>query len=164
MNKKILVTILVGVFGMALVSAVGLMAFYGQVNANLPVNQPISLAYWDEMEYVDFTGSVFTETFEVIDAGNSVASENIKISNSAELPKEVLISELNSVPGIEVDYGFIICVVGTLPVDTLEVVTEEGTQISVPAGGNCVFNINYDTSNMLTTGNYVVKTRINPVA
>ena len=162
MNKKLLMTVLVGVMAMALVSA-GIMAYYGQVNANIDVTQPISVT----VDGQDITGGVFTDALSVT-AGETETGASIVISNSADTVRNVVISEVVPAEGIEADYGLIICV-ASLPDGSLseEVETEategtEGTQITVPAGGSCWFSISYDTDSMLTDGTYTVKTRVEP--
>jgi len=133
MNKKLLITLLIGVLALTVVSA-GVMLYYGQINAKIDVTQPISVAYLDGKEWVDFTGTFFTDELEVT-AGEEVDGARIRIENSADSDKKVVISEVVSETGIETDYGMIICVapIEEVNVDlTIHLYDEDGNEIEIP--------------------------------
>lgn len=159
-KKKLLTFVLPLILGVALVTG-ALLTYFGQVNAEITVTQPISVTVGG----VDYTGKVFTDNLDVM-AGEEIKGTTIEISNSADTPRKVVISEVNNVGGIEADYGIILCVThltdGSLGVEyDAEVIgVNPGTQILIPAGGSCWFSISYDTDDMLESGTYTVKTRI----
>lgn len=133
MNKKKLILFSLPILALVLVSA-GLMTYYGQANAEIDVTQPISVAYLDGENWVDFTGTFFTDELKVT-AGEEVDGARIKIENSADSDKKVVISEVVSEAGIETDYGMIICVapIEEVNVDlTLHLYDEDGNEIEIP--------------------------------
>ena len=150
MNKKLLMSLLVGVFAVALVSA-GVMLYYGQVDAKITVTQPISVEYLGGGVWNIFTGTIFTDNLEVM-AGEEVPGAQIKISNSADNDRDVVISEVVSVTGIDTSYLLGACSI-----------TSDG-KVTIPAKGSCQFTIKYTADDMLTSGTYVVKTQILPTA
>ena len=87
-TKKTLSFVLVGVFAMALVTA-GLLTYYGQVNQNIEVNQPI-----------DFTS---TNTLIPCDAGETCDGDLMTIGNDGQHEVDVVISN-NAGVGIDVSY------------------------------------------------------------
>ena len=159
-NKKLLITLLVGIMALTLVNALGLMAFYGQVNTNIAVEQPISMAYAVDGSWVTFPDNIFTEELEAM-AGEEIQGAQIQISNSAESDKTIRILEVGSVEGIETDYGEITCYLfsgmggggGSII---------KGIPVTIPAESHCSFYISYNTTNLLESGTYTITTNIAP--
>jgi len=158
MNKKLLMSFLVGVLAIAVVSA-GIMAYYGQVNAKIDVTQPISI----RTNEGDFTGDIFTDELEVI-AGEKVRGATITIKNSLDTERDIVISEYSIPEGIDVSY--MVCIFawyngGACAYHSID----SGDTVTVPAKtetheGEVDLMIYYDTDDMLGSGTYIVKTRI----
>lgn len=158
MNKKIILTLLVGIMALALVSA-GVMAYYGQVNSKINVIQPISFTVDGE----EYTGKSFADNIEC-DAGDTcLSTQNFKISNSASESRTVKISEYDSPEGVEAIYRVCVpdscgdiwvCVSEPIPVNNI---------ITIAPECEASFDISYRLDSMLTDETYTVKTRVSPV-
>lgn len=88
MNKKLLMTVLVGVMALTLVSAVA--TYYALVTVNLNVNQPIDV------------GGALEQTFDC-DAGDTCLGDWVRITNTGDSDRVVTISD-NSGSNIETSY------------------------------------------------------------
>jgi len=158
-NKKLLTFGILGIFALAVVSA-GLMSYYGQIQAEINVEQPISVEYLSSLalgiddtteHWIDITGGDFTENLNVM-AGETVTGTQIRVTNFAYNMREVEMHQVTPVEGISVNYG------GEWDCSSAGI-TEIGF---VPAGESCVFSIEYTASDMLTSGTYTVSTTIDP--
>jgi len=166
MNKKLLVTILIGIMTLAVVNA-GLMTYFGQINTIIKVEQPISF----KVDNQDYTGKSFVETIKCNSGENCESIHNFSILNSADESKRVRFYS-NLPTGIRVDYGLIICYgINKIIVEAEETSISDseslsanalmwGKYITIPAKGSCSFRPRYILSSLLESGNYVVNTNI----
>ena len=149
MNKKLLMTLLVGVLALTVVSA-GVMLYYGQITATVKVTQPITVT--GDLEY----------TIEDAMAGETVdAPGYVKISNAAPDERAVMISEYYVPDGIDVIYD--VCIVIPISGGISACVYHPlgyNKRISIPSGGYALLDISYELDSMLETGDYTIKTRI----
>lgn len=102
MNKKILLFGILGLFAVALVTA-GVLTYYGQIHQDIDVTQPISVE------------GVVVLSIDGVAGQDSFLGDAIKISNSADFPVNVLVTD-NADEGINVNY-----------VGVLELTTKDGT-------------------------------------
>ena len=156
MNKKLLVSILVGIMALTVVNA-GLLVYYGQVTAEIKVTQPITIT--GDLEY----------TIEDALAGDIVegGTSDIRIVNSADFPINLAIS--NDAPeGVEVIYEYYTMYDGEWskkPVlDGIVTVPENGDASLISNSTNwALLHISYKLDNMLETETYTVITTIDEV-
>ncbi len=146
MNKKLLVVIAIGIFTLAVVNA-GLLAYYGQVSANIEVTQPIRVT--GNLEHV----------LENIWAGETHTEGAITIWNEADFSIPVLIT--NDAPdGINVIYDIrcntnFTCMSGLMEEDTVNVPAKMN---ELP--GKAYVDITYELDSLLETGTYIITTTI----
>lgn len=88
MNKKFLIFGVIGLFAVALVSAI---AYYGFFAATFTVNQPIQI-----------TGTT-EQTLDDVYSGDTIVGDDISVSNDAETPRDLSITD-NSGDDVEVEY------------------------------------------------------------
>lgn len=147
-NKKLLTFGILGIFALAVVSA-GLMSYYGQIQAEVNVEQPISLEWKDTSDpnpvlhtWVDFTGESFIEDeLGVVMAGDCVNGRTIRISNSADTERVVAMTNIDSSGGISV----------------------WEKDITVSAGGSATVKPLYCVDSMLESGDYTAKIQFLPL-
>ena len=147
MNKKLLITILIGVMALAVVNA-GVLAWYGQAVATIDVEQPISV-----------TGDL-EKTFDAM-AGETIYGGSIMITNIADESKIVMIEEDNP-EGIDTIYT--ICTSNTLDgiFACFNPPILEGNLITIPAEGRTRLSMKYELNDLLESGIYTARTIVEP--
>jgi len=99
MNKKVLITLLVGIMSLVLVNA-AIMAYFGQIKTTVDVEQPISFL----VNEVDHTGERVSEDV-TCEAGETCMSSNAyKVANDGESGRTVSLITSGNTNGVDVGY------------------------------------------------------------